>query len=403
MKSDEFKQWVPLLQPAMQRMAERLLDSPQEAEDLVQDLFVELWQQRKQLSKVDNLQGYCVRMTQFKCIDRIRARRTAFQPIAGCENRIADNPSAEPSYEDCQYEQLKQRIAELPQDQQQLLQLRYWQGLSSRQIGDQMQLSEGNVRVRLNRIIVKLRGAMASTKHFDMKNKLKFLISLLLLMTSLSALGQHNPRQFQRHEVPFADTLLNNFKFSIAHTNNGWSFVEKNMLSLEYDRKMNKSFDLGAFVSFQEDIHYELDETGSTHHTITRDGEVLYDGPGIDMVWRPAFILGGSFNYHPLSKWLTENNKFDVYLNMRLGAKINPYRKFDDINVDAGVVDHYKLPAAYLFGELNLGMSYSFNSHWAVWGETGCRFQHGLWYVAGDRLIKGYYVWQTRLGVSYKF
>lgn len=163
MNTEEFKQWVPVLQPAMQRMAERFLDSKQEAKDVVQDLFVELWQNRHRLDGVENLQGYCVRMTQFHCIDHLKAMRLQTTSITQHEEGLADIPSDSEEREQL-FAELQRHLDGLSEEDQQLLRLHYWDNLSSREIGGRLRISEGNVRVRLTRIVQKLRGKMKYTK-----------------------------------------------------------------------------------------------------------------------------------------------------------------------------------------------------------------------------------------------
>ena len=146
----------------MQRMAEQLLDSRQEAKDVVQDLFVELWENRKKLDKVDNLPGYCVRMTQFHCIDYLKANRLRVKEIGPEERDIPANPSDFEEREEL-FAELQRHMSHLSEEEQQLLRLRFWDNLSGREIASNVGISEGNVRVRLNRIIQKLKSDFKST------------------------------------------------------------------------------------------------------------------------------------------------------------------------------------------------------------------------------------------------
>lgn len=389
MKTDEFKQWVPILQPAMQRMAEHLLGSPQEAEDMVQDLFVELWQQRKHLSQVDNLQGYCIRMTQFKCIDLLRSRRIVMQPLDSCPQPPDAQPSDSDPIDDQLFQQLQQRIALLPPAQQELLKLRYWQGLSSSQIGQHMHISQGNVRVRLNRIIANLRDQLVSPKSFRMNNKLKILITLLGLTFTSAAFGQLQPRQFQHSSDLFADTARNSFKLAISHGNEGgFTFATQLKYTFEYDRKINRYIDLGAFASYWQWTAADYSQsTLSTPHVLS-------------FVNHPLFALGASLNIHPLAARWPAHNRFDLYFNLRAGSVFNPNRQFDYI--ESNQIVHLQTQMFYFCGEFNLGLSYALSSHWTLFGEFGWRQ-----YCARQVFTPDHYTWssipQAQLGINFQF
>ena len=64
-----------VLQPAMQRMAERLLGNEDEAADVVQDCFVTLWSERESLKRVLNHEAWCITLVKRRCVDIMRRRR----------------------------------------------------------------------------------------------------------------------------------------------------------------------------------------------------------------------------------------------------------------------------------------------------------------------------------------
>lgn len=54
------------------RVAFYILESQPDAQDVVQDLFIKLWNTRDELDKVLNLKAYCTTLIKNMCIDRIR-------------------------------------------------------------------------------------------------------------------------------------------------------------------------------------------------------------------------------------------------------------------------------------------------------------------------------------------
>ena len=117
------------LQPAMQRMAEKLLGNEQDAADVVQDCFVTLWNDRRQLRRVVNREAWCVTLS----ID---------------EQMVL----AEEAPRDDERLQLALRfIDRLPERQAQVVRLRHFDDADTPTIAQRMNISEGNVYTLLSR------------------------------------------------------------------------------------------------------------------------------------------------------------------------------------------------------------------------------------------------------------
>ena len=81
--------FLPLKEP-LYRVAYYILESRQDAEDALQDLYVRLWNSRDTLDVIVNPRAYCIMMMKNVCIDRIRMSKLSFasQELAGS---IADD------------------------------------------------------------------------------------------------------------------------------------------------------------------------------------------------------------------------------------------------------------------------------------------------------------------------
>lgn len=76
--------FLPLKEP-LYRVAYYILESRQDAEDALQDLYVRLWNSRDTLDVIVNPRAYCIMMMKNVCIDRIRMSKLSFasQELAG--------------------------------------------------------------------------------------------------------------------------------------------------------------------------------------------------------------------------------------------------------------------------------------------------------------------------------
>lgn len=149
MKRDEASQfkhdYLPL-QPAMQRMAESLLGSEDDAADVVQDCFVTLWNDREKPRRVVNREAWCIMLVKRRCVDLLRKRK----PTVEIDERTlaveVDDQAAEE-----RLQLAMELIDRLPERQAEAVRLKHFDAADTQQIAAQMHISEGNVYTLLSR------------------------------------------------------------------------------------------------------------------------------------------------------------------------------------------------------------------------------------------------------------
>jgi len=72
MDATEFKQQFLPYHRKLYRTAFRLTENPQEAEDMVQEAYLKLWNKRNELTGVLNTEAYCVTLVKNLCYDTLR-------------------------------------------------------------------------------------------------------------------------------------------------------------------------------------------------------------------------------------------------------------------------------------------------------------------------------------------
>ena len=138
--------WIPLAD-RFYRVAYYLLESEEDAEDAVQELYLKLWAARSGLSGVQNPSAYGISMLKNICIDRIRKRMV----------RKAEPLDKVPHPEDAHTESrtdikdtlryLLQEMEKLPDKQRVVLRMRAVEGLEYEDIARKTGLSEVYIRV----------------------------------------------------------------------------------------------------------------------------------------------------------------------------------------------------------------------------------------------------------------
>ena len=150
---------------AIYSLALRILPTPAEAEDVVQDVFTQAWRQATRYDPARApVAGWLMIMTRARSLDRLRRRRA----------RIADtemDPAApHPKDPDVDQEtlaitaeeagRLRGALDVLPDGQRTAIELAYYEGLSQSDIAARLQQPLGTVKTRIRTGLLKLRDAL---------------------------------------------------------------------------------------------------------------------------------------------------------------------------------------------------------------------------------------------------
>ena len=132
------------------RAAYYMLESPQDAEDAVQELYLRLWKSRESLPDLRNPLSYGLSLLKNICIDRIRRRK-----IRKSEPLDLAAPSESPPHDEQTdaRDMLKLVIREmedLPQKQAEVMKMMVLEGLDYKEISRRSGLSQVHVRVLIS-------------------------------------------------------------------------------------------------------------------------------------------------------------------------------------------------------------------------------------------------------------
>lgn len=135
------------------RFAFRLLGSSEEAKDVVQEVFIRVWNGRDQMESIDNMEAWCMRITRNLSLDKIRSRqRKATDPIESSFDIQNDTRTPYEAAENNEsMQRINQLIASLPEKQRQVMHLRDIEGYSYNEICEILELDMNQVKVNLFR------------------------------------------------------------------------------------------------------------------------------------------------------------------------------------------------------------------------------------------------------------
>jgi RNA polymerase sigma-70 factor (ECF subfamily) len=152
--------------PRAMAVAMRILKDRAEAEDVVQETFVELW---KRAARFDAERGtvnaWLVTMTRSRALDRLRARQSSARAVAGASNE-PDAGLTQFSTETADDRRDRVRVAEalesLPTEQRQVIELAYFEGLTQSEIATRTGEPLGTVKTRVRLAMSKLAAVLAN-------------------------------------------------------------------------------------------------------------------------------------------------------------------------------------------------------------------------------------------------
>jgi RNA polymerase sigma-70 factor (ECF subfamily) len=153
MKSSEFKLLVMPYSSRLYRMAFRLMNNREEAEDIVQEVYVKLWGMRNELKNYNSLEALSVRITRNLCLDHLR-RRKVNQDAMKVEEFKKAGHSLSPDHQMEQKENIElihTLIAALPEPQRSLVHLRHLEEKEYDEIAEMVNMNVNAIRVAISR------------------------------------------------------------------------------------------------------------------------------------------------------------------------------------------------------------------------------------------------------------
>jgi RNA polymerase sigma-70 factor (ECF subfamily) len=148
------------------RYSLNMLKSEVDAEDVMQEMLIRVWQRRDQFEEIENKEAWCMTVTRNLSIDKIRARKQNTKDISEYYT-IADSEAA-PDIKVEDRENLKivlDVLNTLPDKQKEIIHLRDVEGYSYREIGEIIGLSEDQVKVNLFRARQRLKEKLKNFKY----------------------------------------------------------------------------------------------------------------------------------------------------------------------------------------------------------------------------------------------
>ncbi len=152
MNHHDFKTKILPIKNRLFRFALGILGQAAEAEDVVQEVFIKLWNNRQQIANISNIEAWCITATKNLSIDKLRSKHQRLQPIAAgfdLQDQSANPYEAVVAHD--VFDQVRNLMNGLPDKQRDIMQLRDIEGMSYQEIAEALSVPMDQVKVYLFR------------------------------------------------------------------------------------------------------------------------------------------------------------------------------------------------------------------------------------------------------------
>jgi len=164
---------VEIATPWLLNVARAMLQEEDESEEVVTEAFRQLWQNLPSAAgEHAGLMPYLIRLTRHRAIDRLRARRRrqrllSAAALAGEPRVVAPSEPDEAGHPGYRvHAQVHAALEALPSDEQAVVQLAYFRGLSQSEVAAALGIPLGTVKSRLRRAFGRLRESLAGLEDW---------------------------------------------------------------------------------------------------------------------------------------------------------------------------------------------------------------------------------------------
>ena len=172
MKRISFRNDILPLKNELYRLALRITLNPAEAEDIVQETMIKVWNKREQWNDIESIEAFCLTICRNISLDKMRKMENQNQSLEESEHDAPDQSySSNPEEQAMQQDKLmliRRLINDLPEKQRSAMQLRDFEGKSYKEIAQIMDISEEQVKINIFRARQTIRQKFLETEEYGL-------------------------------------------------------------------------------------------------------------------------------------------------------------------------------------------------------------------------------------------
>lgn len=166
---DAFGQFYDRYSPLVFSLALRMLRAQADAEDLLQEVFMQLWRQAANYDRDRGApEGWIINIARSRAIDKLRSIRRMEKSFVLTDDpakaESGDNVESSASESETKLT-MNSALANLPEAQRRVLELAYFEGLSQSEIAKRLKEPLGTVKTRMRAGLKRLRDMLKTPEE----------------------------------------------------------------------------------------------------------------------------------------------------------------------------------------------------------------------------------------------
>ena len=147
-----FKKEVLPIKNKLFRFALGIVKNNGDAEDVVQEVFIKVWNGRAQWAQIKSLEAWCMKLTRNLAIDKTRSKHRKTTPIESQYDASSEQPTPyqQTAISDA-LSKVRKIMKGLPENQRLVMQLRDIEEQSYKEISQQLEMPLSQVKINLFR------------------------------------------------------------------------------------------------------------------------------------------------------------------------------------------------------------------------------------------------------------
>lgn len=153
MKNISFRNDVLPLKDALYSLALRITLSHEEAQDIVQDTLIKVWDKRESWNEIESIEAFSITICRNLALDRIKKHDNLNDSLEERQTESPDTSSTpfEDTLQQDRIELVRNLVNALPEKQRSCMQLRDFEGKPYKEIAKILGISEEQVKVNIFR------------------------------------------------------------------------------------------------------------------------------------------------------------------------------------------------------------------------------------------------------------
>ena len=169
MKKIDFRTDILPLKNELYRLALRITLNPAEAEDVVQDTMIKIWNRREQWDEIASIEAFSLTLCRNLALDRNKRADNQTAQLDDSHDPPDRSYASNPEEQTVQRDRIalvRKLIDSLPEKQRSCMQLRDIEGKSYKEIAAVMNISEQQVKINIFRARQAIRQKYIETENY---------------------------------------------------------------------------------------------------------------------------------------------------------------------------------------------------------------------------------------------